>query len=167
MPERTHTRSPAADSLARVAFIAALYAALTVALQPFSYGPVQVRVAEALTVLPIFFAEAVPGLFLGCLVANVFGGLGVYDVVFGSLFTLVAALATRRLRSRPAAAMAAPVLVNGFGVPVYLSALFHMPYLVTALYILAGEAVAVYALGGLLYGALARSRGRLGGWMGL
>ena len=74
--------------------IAALYAALTIALAPISYGPIQLRVSEALTILPYLTPAAIPGLFIGCLVANILGGLGIYDVVGGSLCTLLAAFLT-------------------------------------------------------------------------
>ena len=61
--------------------IAALYAALTVALSPLSFGPVQFRVAEALTLLPFFMPEAIPGLFIGCFLSNIAGGFGLIDIV--------------------------------------------------------------------------------------
>ena len=96
----------------RGAAIAAIYAALTLALAPISYGAVQVRVSEALTVLPFFMPHsAVPGLFLGCLLANFLGGAGIWDVIFGSAATLVAAMITARCRSRMLSPLA-PVLVN-------------------------------------------------------
>ena len=60
--------------------IAALYAALTVALSPLSFGPVQFRVAEALTLLPFFMPEAIPGLFIGCFLSNIAGGFGLIDI---------------------------------------------------------------------------------------
>jgi uncharacterized membrane protein len=75
--------------------IAAIYTVLTLALAPFSFGVYQVRIAEALTVTPCLSRAAVPGLFVGCLLANWFGGLGYQDIIFGSLITLVAAMATR------------------------------------------------------------------------
>lgn len=142
--------------LIRTALIAALYFVLTVALAPISYGPVQVRVAEALTILPIFYLEAIPGLFIGCLLANVFGGFGIIDIVFGSLLTLIAAVLTRSLRKRTFLAFLSPVLINGFGVPAYLTLFFDMPYLLMVAYVTAGEAVAVFALGYLLFYALKR-----------
>ena len=67
--------------------IAALYAGLTILLAPISYGMIQIRVAEMLMVLPFFTAAAVPGLFVGCLVANNYGGYGLPDIVFCSLAT--------------------------------------------------------------------------------
>ncbi|MDD3731996.1 MAG: QueT transporter family protein [candidate division Zixibacteria bacterium] len=75
--------------------IAAVYAVISLVFLPVSFGIYQVRIAEALTVLPFITVAAVPGLFIGCLIANIFGGMGWPDIVFGSLVTLVAALATR------------------------------------------------------------------------
>ena len=75
----------ATKSMTRIALFAAVYAALTIALAPISYGPVQFRVSEAMTVLPALFPEAAPGLFIGCFIANLFGGNGALDVIFGSL----------------------------------------------------------------------------------
>uniref|UniRef100_A0A7V3YK41 QueT transporter family protein n=1 Tax=Candidatus Caldatribacterium californiense TaxID=1454726 RepID=A0A7V3YK41_9BACT len=135
-------------SLARGAFVAALYALLVV-LPPFAsfaYGPIQVRIAEALTVLPYLFPETVWGLTLGCFVANVLGGLGFWDFSLGTLCTFLAAFWTSRTR-HPLLAPLPPVLVNGFGVAAYLAFLFKVPYGVTASYILLGEAVACYGLG--------------------
>ena len=64
--------------------IAAAYLALTLVLAPISYGPIQFRVSEALTLLPLIFPQAVPGLFIGCLLANIFGGYGAIDIICGS-----------------------------------------------------------------------------------
>jgi uncharacterized membrane protein len=137
--------------LTRVAFIAALYAALTIALQPISYGPIQVRVSEALTILPIFYVEAIPGLFLGCLIANIYGPFGILDIVLGSLLTLLAASLTYRFRMRIVFAFLSPVVVNGFGVAAYLTFLTNVPYLILAGQIMLGELIAVVGLGSLVY----------------
>lgn len=142
--------------LTRAAFIAALYAALTIAFQPISYGPVQVRIAEALTILPIFYAEAVPGLFLGCLIANIYGPFGILDVVLGSLLTLVAAFLTYRLRKKVVLAFLSPVVVNGFGVAAYLTFLTNVPFLILSFQIMLGELIAVVGLGSLVYAAILR-----------
>ena len=91
--------------------IAALYAALTIALAPISFGPVQFRVAEALTLLPFFMPEAIPGLFIGCLLANFTGGFGIIDIVFGSAATLLAAWLTYEMPNMWLAAIP-PVIVN-------------------------------------------------------
>ncbi len=135
--------------IATAGLIGALYAALTVALAPISYGPVQVRVAEALTVLPFLTPWAIPGLYFGCMVANVFGGLGPVDIFAGSFITLVAALLTYGLRSTGKAWLAPlpPVVCNALGVSLYLHRIAGMPYWITALYVGAGEVVACFLLG--------------------
>jgi len=136
--------------LTRTALVGGVYAATTIILAPISYGPLQVRVAEALTALPFVSAPAVPGLFLGCLIANIWGGLGWQDIVFGSLATLIAAVMTRwlgRVGAHPLLALTPPVLVNALVVPAYLHLLFNLPYWLTAGQILIGQAVACYGLG--------------------
>ena len=84
-------------TLALGGMVAALYAALTVLLAPLSYGPVQLRFSEGLTLLPYFLPEAVPGLAAGCLIANLFGGYGAVDVVVGTGATLLAGVLSRRM----------------------------------------------------------------------
>lgn len=132
--------------LVRGALIAAIYTVLCIALQPISYGAIQLRVAEALTVLPILYKEAVPGIFIGVLLANILGGLGLADIVFGSLTSLVAAYLTYRFR-RSFVAYLFPVVLNAFIISIYLHALANLPYWATVLSIGASEAVVVFALG--------------------
>ena len=84
--------------LARCGMVAALYVVLCMALQPFSYGAVQVRVAEALCLLPVFGAEYIAGVVLGCFLANLLGST-IVDVIFGTLATLLACLVTYKLRN--------------------------------------------------------------------
>ncbi|MCX7831598.1 MAG: QueT transporter family protein [Actinobacteria bacterium] len=145
-----------ATKVARIAFIAGLYAALTIYLQPISYGPLQVRISEALTILPIFFVEAVPGLFLGCLIANIFGPFGIYDIVFGSLLTLTAAFLTYRFRKKTVLAFMSPVVINALGVSAYLTFLTNVPYFILVAQIAVGEFIAVVGIGSLLYATLLR-----------
>ncbi len=82
-------------NIALAGLIAAMYATLSLVFAPISFGVYQIRIAEALTVLPFLTVAAVPGLFVGCVIANVFGGVGWQDIVFGSLLTLAAAVLTR------------------------------------------------------------------------
>ena len=86
-------RNPKTLRIAASAIIAAAYAALTIALAPISYGAVQFRVSEVLTILPFFIPGSVLGIFVGCILANLFTG-SVFDIVFGSLATLLAGLLT-------------------------------------------------------------------------
>jgi uncharacterized membrane protein len=125
--------------ITRAAVIAALYVALVLVFQPVSFGPVQFRVAEALTLLPFLMPEAIPGLFVGCLIANVFGGFGLLDIVLGSAATLAAAFLTFRAPNKWLAAIA-PVAVNGLVVGAYLSFLTGMPIYLSVAYVALGEA---------------------------
>ena len=75
--------------LTQAAVIAAIYVVLTIIFAPFSFGEVQVRISEALTVLPFFTPAAIPGLFVGCIIANLFGGAIPADIIFGSIFCVM------------------------------------------------------------------------------
>ena len=145
--------------LTRAAIIAAIYTLLTVIFQPISFGAVQFRVSEALTLLPVLFPEAVPGLFVGCLMANLFGGGIWYDVALGSVATLLASICARKFRSRPLLAAAMPVVFNGLivGPVVYLAYVrapgeaINWTLMYTSVGTVAlGEAVVCYVLGLLL-----------------
>ncbi|MDK2934486.1 MAG: hypothetical protein PWP27_2296 [Clostridiales bacterium] len=106
--------------LVQAALIAAIYAVLTISLAPFSYGIMQVRISEALTVLPFFTPAAIPGLFIGCLIANIYGGLGIIDIVFGSLATLIAAVLSYLLRKQKFLVPIPPIIVNAVVVGIIL-----------------------------------------------
>ena len=134
--------------LARVAILAAVYALLTV-LPPFNaigYGPVQVRVSEALTVLPFAIPWAPWALYLGCVLANLGSPFLAWDLSLGALGTLLAAALTRRM-PKPYLAPLPPVIVNALVVSSYVAPLSGMPYWPVAFYIAIGEAVACYVLG--------------------
>jgi len=144
--------------ITRGALIAALYAALVFVFAPISFGAVQFRVAEALTLLPFLWLEAVPGLFVGCLVANMFGGLGPWDVFLGSGATLLAAWLSYMSPNVVLAALA-PVIVNGVIVGSYLTLIVGLPtpLIFSVAYVAAGEAMACFALGIPLIRLLERS----------
>nr|WP_315100578.1 QueT transporter family protein [uncultured Fretibacterium sp.] len=133
-------------NLALGGMVAALYAALTVLLAPLSYGPVQLRFSEGLTLLPYFLPEAVPGLAAGCLIANLFGGYGAVDVIVGTGATLLAALLTRRMPRLWMAALP-PVLVNMLLIGGMLHVLVGTPLAATCLYVGLGEAGACFLIG--------------------
>ena len=135
--------------IAVAGIIGALYAALTIALAPISYGPVQVRIAEAMTVLPFLTPWAIPGLYFGCMAANYFGGFGLVDIFGGSFLTLLAAFGTYGLRRFNKAWLAPipPIFVNAFGVSIYLHILAEWPYFLCVLYVGIGQLIACYALG--------------------
>ena len=140
--------------LTRAGVVGALYAALTFAFLPYAYGPLQIRPAEALTVLPAFFPESIPGLFVGCMIANLgSSAAGVWDVVFGSLITLIAALLSWKLR-HPLLVGLPPVLLNAFGIPLILVLAAGTPwsaYFTVVLQIAVTQTLWVYGLGLPLY----------------
>lgn len=133
--------------LVRGALIAALYTALTLALAPISFGPLQLRVSEALSILPILLPEAIPGLFVGCLLSNLIAGQPWQDVVFGSLATLIAGCLTYLLRKRPLLAALPPVAVNAVVIGIVLWWTLNLPLLLTMGEIALGQIGACYVLG--------------------
>ena len=137
------------------AMIAALYAALTILLAPISYGSIQCRVSEAMTLLPILLPQAIPGLAVGCLVANLLSPVAVWDVLFGTLATLIAAVGTYALRRKPLLAALCPVVANGIIVGAMLSVFYALPLWLTMAEVAVGEVAAV-GLGLLLLPALRR-----------
>ncbi len=116
-------------TLAMGGMIAALYVVLTYVANAFGLasGAIQIRLSECLTILPCLTASAVPGLFVGCVLANLLTGCAALDVVFGSLATLLGALGTRALRKKPALAWLPPVISNMIIVPLVLIYVYHVP----------------------------------------
>lgn len=107
--------------LAEAAMIGAIYVVLTVLFAPLSYGEVQIRVSEALTILPYFTPAAIPGLFVGCIIANLFGGAIPVDMIFGSIATLIGAVFTYKLRNTSRfLAPIPPIAANAVIVPFVL-----------------------------------------------
>ena len=127
-PNKTgSTMKKSTRRLCRAGVIAALYVALTYAFMPLAFGPLQVRPAEALCLLPLFFPEAVPALYVGCMLANITSPFAVYDVFIGSLATLFAAFATylvgrfcKKQKLKPLLGGIFPILFNAFIIPVII-----------------------------------------------
>ena len=152
--------------LTAAAMAGAAYAVLAIFGSVFgiSYGPVQCRFSEALCVLPFLFPETAWGLGVGCLIANVLSPYGLLDIIVGSLTTLIAAHLTAGCRSRYLAPLP-PVILNGLLVggiiafqQVGFGPAFALTYLLNALSVAAGEAVACYGLGLLLLRGLEKKR---------
>ena len=150
-------------ALTRGAIIAALYAAITLLLAPISYGELQIRLAESLTLLPVLLPEAVPALAIGCLLSNILGGAMIFDVIFGTLATLLAAACTRFLRENIAAASAMPVFFNGLivGSVVHFCYAPMIPLPLCMLFVAAGEAVSCMIFGPIVLRAVKRIPSRM------
>lgn len=144
------------NNISRAAIIAAIYALTTYALKPISYGPTQFRLSEVMTLLPLVESSAVPGLFVGCLIANILGGLGPWDIFGGSFITLLAAYVTRKM-DNPFLGALPPILFNAFGISLYLSHLYGVPYWTTVLFIGVEQFIVIALLGIPLFYALRRS----------
>ena len=165
-----------AKRLCRAGIIAALYVALNYAFGPIAYvGFLQIRPAEALCILPLFFPEAVPALYIGCMLSNVASPFWIYDVFVGSLATLVAALGTwamgRFVRNEPAKVTLGglfPVVVNALVIPVVIVILcgsvdygtITASYWINAASLAVTEGIWVYALGVPLYLFVRRMRAK-------
>lgn len=105
--------------VARAGIIAALYFALSVALSAISFGPIQFRISEILVLLPLIFPEAIVGLTVGCFFTNFFfSPFGVFDMVLGTLATLLGALGTYFLRRKPLLSTLPPIIANTLLIPL-------------------------------------------------
>ena len=144
--------------------IAAIYVVLTLVFQAISFGEIQVRIAEALTILPAFTPAAIPGLFIGCIIGNIFGGSILPDIIFGSLATLVGACFTYLLRKQNKyLAPLPPIISNTVIVPFVLRYAygFNLPIAFMMLTVGIGEVVSCGILGMILYSSLAKHRHKI------
>jgi len=172
--------------VSRAGMIAAIYAAFTILtitlLQGLAWGPIQLRISEVTCVLAVLTPAAIPGLTIGCILANLIsialtgsGALGLLDVIFGSLATLLGALWAWKMRGRPGVALLGPVVANALIISAYLPLLlgaygfytipfteidlvgnYPLMYLFGVIAIGAGEALVLYVLGWPLLRALKR-----------
>ena len=152
--------------ITQAAVIAALYVVLVVVFNYISFGPIQFRVAEALTILPYFTPAAIPGLFIGCILATVIGGAVVWDIIFGSIATLIGAVFTYLLRNKSKfLAPLPPVLANTIIVPWVLKYAYGAEEMVwfMAVTVGIGEILACYVLGMILLFALNKVRRQIFG----
>ena len=144
--------------ITQAAVIAALYVVLTyvAALLGLSSGAIQVRFSEALTVLPYFIPSAIPGVTIGCFLANLLTGSAVLDIVFGSIATLIGAVGSYFLRKHKWLVPLPPIIANVIIVPWVLQAAYGMTdaYWYLMLTVGAGEVISCYIFGMILLFAL-------------
>lgn len=154
--------------IVKAAVIAAIYAALTLALHPVAYGPIQFRASEALSVLCVFTPAAIPGLTVGCFLSNLGSPYGVIDIVVGTLATLLSVVCgyyTRKVRVKtlPLLTLLFPCIFNGIMVGAEIA--YTMPqgfkwsaFLIAGLEVAAGEFVVCYLLGLPLFKAIDKTK---------
>lgn len=152
--------SRAVYDMAQAAMIAAVYIVLTMVSAPIGFGPVQFRISEALCILPYFTSAAVPGLYVGCLLSNLFCGAPPFDVIFGSLATLIGAASSYMLRRKRWLVCLPPIVSNMLIIPWVLRYAYGSAELIpfSMVTVGIGEVLAVGVLGNLLLAVLSRSR---------
>lgn len=140
--------------LVKAALVAAIYAALTIVLAPISYGPVQFRLSEVLVLLAFIDPFYIVGLTVGCLLANILGGLGVMDIVFGTLATFLSvsaiSLTSKYIKSKKLSLIIAslwPTIFNGVIIGWMLNYVLGVPLVLTMLQVGIGEFVVVTVVG--------------------
>ena len=155
-------RSKRVSFITQAAMIAAIYVVLTMFVSALNLasGAIQIRISEALTVLPAFTPAAIPGLFVGCLISNLMSGCLPLDVVFGSLATLLGACGSFLLRKWKWAVPVPPILSNVLIVPLILTYVYHIPggipYFMITVGI--GQIISCGVLGMIIYNILAKYR---------
>ncbi len=150
--------------LTQAAMIAAVYVILTEMFAPISFNVGQVRIAEALTILPAFTPAAIFGLFIGCLIGNILAGAVLWDVIFGSLATLIGAYFTYLLRKQDKFfAPLPPILSNTLIIPFILRYAYGITYAMPLMMLLVGtgEMISCGVLGMILYRSLEKHRNRI------
>ena len=159
--EMREKKKMSATFITQASMIAAIYVVLTTVFAPFGFGEVQIRIAEALTVLPMFTKAAIPGLFLGCLIGNILGGSIVVDVVFGSLATLIGAIGAYLLRNNKRLVPIPPILVNALIVPFVLKYGYGVPLPIPLMMITVGlgEVISCGILGSIVMKGLENYKG--------
>ena len=150
--------------LTQAAMIAAIYVILTEIFAPISFSVGQVRIAEALTILPAFTPAAIPGLFIGCLIGNLLGGAVLLDIVFGSVATLIGAYFTYLLRNQNKyLAPLPPILSNAIIIPLILRYAYGFPDAIPFMVLMVGigEVISCGVLGMILYSSLAKHKNKI------
>ena len=149
--------------IAAAAVIAALYTALTLLLSPISFNVMQLRFSEGLSVLALYTPAAVPGLFVGCFLANILGPGGITDAVFGSIATLIGCIGIRALKKHPWIALLSAVVSNAVIVGLELRYVFslEMSPMLCMMWVGLGELISIYLPALILKPRLDRSRGKL------
>ncbi len=146
--------------LTQAALIAAIYVVLVYAFKPISFSYIQVRIAETLTILPYFTPAGIPGITIGCLLANILTGADVLDIIFGTLATFLGALGSYGLRRHKFLVPIPPILTNTIIIPWVLRFAYGealpIPFMMATIGI--GQVISCYVLGLILLQVLSKYR---------
>lgn len=141
--------------LAMNALIGAVYAVLTILISPIAYGALQMRLTEIIVLLACYNKKYIPGLTVGCLLANLASPMGLYDICFGTAATLIACIGMYSVKNVFVGALIGGV-VNGLLVGLELYLAFELPFLINAFYVFAGEII-VLIIGAFIFKALEKN----------
>lgn len=138
------------------AMIASVYAVLTLAISPIAYSEIQFRLSEIIVFLAFYNKKYIPGLTIGCIVANLFSPMGLLDVIFGTTSTIIVCISMYIIKNRYLAAIAG-ALITGIIIGGELWYAYQIPYLINALYVAAGELI-VLIIGALTFKLLENNK---------
>lgn len=137
------------------AMIACVYVVLTLAIQPLAYGAIQMRISEIMVFLAFYNKKTIPGLVIGCLIANMFSPMGLWDICFGTLATAIVCIAFNKLHHLYLGALVGGI-VNGVLVGIELTIVFHDPFLINFFYVFIGEVI-ILVVGALVFQLLEKN----------
>lgn len=134
------------------AMIASIYAALTLVISPIAYSEIQFRLSEIMVFLAFYNRKYIPGLIIGCIVANLFSPMGLLDVIFGTISTIIVCISMYLIKNRYLAAIIG-ALITGIIIGGELWYAYQIPYLINALYVAIGELI-VLIIGAFIFNVL-------------
>ncbi len=134
------------------AMIASIYAALTLVISPIAYSEIQFRLSEIMVFLAFYNRKYIPGLIIGCIVANLFSPMGLLDVIFGTISTIIVCISMYLIKNRYLAAIIG-ALITGIIIGGELWYAYQIPYLINALYVAIGELI-VLIIGAFIFNIL-------------
>ena len=137
------------------AMIAGVYAVLTLAISPIAYSEIQFRLSEIIVFLAFYNRRYIPGLTIGCIIANLFSPMGMLDIVFGPLSTIIVCIAMYLIKNRYLAA-GAGAIITGMIIGAELWYAFNIPYVINAIYVAVGELI-VLIIGALVFKSLEKN----------
>ena len=163
--------SSATKIIVRAGLVAGLYVVLSLLTLPIASGAIQFRLSEALTILPLFFIEAIPALFVGCMLSNLISGCMLLDVVLGSIITLVSAVLTfvvgKIIKNVPLRIIIGgffPVILNALFLPIIWLAIYgaiEYVYILQVVFLFVSQSISIYGFGTPLYFAIKKLENKL------